>query len=459
MIHDGRHAQDGTFVLMYTMSGSHMMLERTMASSPSGSPAQKQCWSTRLTGMDISSHGLLWAVGCSLLLCYAFAARSPHDGYGGMPNMMGAEQKSRQGMKGPGAAFANGGAERMMNGAFAGMNGGRGSGTPPGMGNGPFAGMNGGRGSGGMPEGDMGGGMPNMGGGIPNMGGGMPNMGGGMPNMGGGMPNMGGGMPNMGSGGGQQFDGKDYYINVTHGDKVYKLDENSFPTGEDDSVWLVKFYAPWCGACKQMRRQWALLAHRSKGRFRVGSIDCTLHRQYCAKFKLEGFPHIKLIARNKIEEYKGDRQVYPMKQFVNEYMRSLRKKKEKKTKCAGGSFSAKSGVKELCNNVFPHKPVNPWFINFYLSWDSHCKRFGKKWRAVAKEFKGLELRAGAIDCVKNDVCEDFEIANKTGKSSFPVLKLIWGDAVVDYPYNPRNSSVSKLVDWAEQSAVFEDSDL
>jgi thioredoxin-like negative regulator of GroEL len=42
--------------------------------------------------------------------------------------------------------------------------------------------------------------------------------------------------------------------------------------------WLVKFYAPWCGHCKNLAPTWEELATKSKGKFNVAKIDCTIHK-------------------------------------------------------------------------------------------------------------------------------------------------------------------------------------
>ena len=46
---------------------------------------------------------------------------------------------------------------------------------------------------------------------------------------------------------------------------------------DKDSMWLVEFYAPWCGHCKQLAPSWELAAKQLKGVVKVGAVDMTEH--------------------------------------------------------------------------------------------------------------------------------------------------------------------------------------
>jgi thiol-disulfide isomerase/thioredoxin len=43
-------------------------------------------------------------------------------------------------------------------------------------------------------------------------------------------------------------------------------------------IWLVKFYAPWCGHCKRLAPTWEELATKAKGSFNVAKLDCTTEK-------------------------------------------------------------------------------------------------------------------------------------------------------------------------------------
>ncbi|XP_953912.1 protein disulfide isomerase (thioredoxin), putative [Theileria annulata] len=51
---------------------------------------------------------------------------------------------------------------------------------------------------------------------------------------------------------------------------------------------LVKFYAPWCGHCKNLEPEWMSLPKKSKG-VKVGRVDCTVHQSLCSQFNVMVF--------------------------------------------------------------------------------------------------------------------------------------------------------------------------
>jgi len=57
----------------------------------------------------------------------------------------------------------------------------------------------------------------------------------------------------------------------------------------DDAFWLVEFFAPWCGHCKQLAPEWAKAAAELAPRgVKLGAVDCTAHESLCGKYEVKG---------------------------------------------------------------------------------------------------------------------------------------------------------------------------
>lgn len=81
------------------------------------------------------------------------------------------------------------------------------------------------------------------------------------------------------------------------GDVAILTDSNFEKTVMEDekNVWFIKFYAPWCGHCKNMAPAWSELGTNLKGKVKIGKVDSTQESVSSGKFSVSSFPQIKLL--------------------------------------------------------------------------------------------------------------------------------------------------------------------
>ena len=112
---------------------------------------------------------------------------------------------------------------------------------------------------------------------------------------------MGGG----GSSGGGSGGGKDAVITLTSA----TFDKRVL---KDEAIWMVEFFAPWCGHCKALAPEWKRAAAELAPRgVKLGAVDCTAPESepLCGRFGVQGFPTILTFGRDKGSPatYEGER--------------------------------------------------------------------------------------------------------------------------------------------------------
>ncbi|XP_069076003.1 protein disulfide-isomerase TMX3 [Pleurodeles waltl] len=96
--------------------------------------------------------------------------------------------------------------------------------------------------------------------------------------------------------------------------------DDTFKDNRKDDIWLVDFYAPWCGHCKKLEPVWhevGLEMKSSGSPVKVGKMDATVHSGIASEFGVRGFPTIKLLKGELAYNYRGPRTKDDIIEFAN----------------------------------------------------------------------------------------------------------------------------------------------
>ncbi|CAG05501.1 unnamed protein product, partial [Tetraodon nigroviridis] len=96
--------------------------------------------------------------------------------------------------------------------------------------------------------------------------------------------------------------------------------DDTFKDKRVNDIWLVDFYAPWCGYCKKLEPIWnevGLELKTSGSPVRVGKMDATAYSGMASEFGVRGYPTIKLLKGDLAYNYKGPRTKDDIIEFAN----------------------------------------------------------------------------------------------------------------------------------------------
>ncbi|XP_028295238.1 protein disulfide-isomerase A6 [Gouania willdenowi] len=225
-------------------------------------------------------------------------------------------------------------------------------------------------------------------------------------------------------------------------DDVIELTPSNFKREviQSDSLWLVEFYAPWCGHCKSLAPEWKKVASALKGVVKVGAVDADQHQSLGSEYSVRGFPTIKIFGanKNKPEEYQGGRTAQAI---IDQTLNTLRAFiKDRQSGKGGGSKSTnnqgssggggstgsgdKKDVVELTDDNFDKMVLGSediWLVEFFAPWCGHCKNLEPEWTAAASAIK--EQTKGKVHLGAVDATVHRDVSGRYGIRGFPTIKI------------------------------------
>lgn len=200
---------------------------------------------------------------------------------------------------------------------------------------------------------------------------------------------------------------------------VADLCDSHFPDKSSENVWMVEFYAPWCGHCKALKPKFIAAAKKLKDSkefegIKFGAVDCTQEQALCQKYDVKGYPTLKAFVGGKAKEYQGPRETDEMLEFVTK-LRDSKGTKGGSAKCSSSLFDAsKKDVVALCSAHFPEKKgKNNWVIVFHTETGKDAK---KNLYSLGEKISKGGAKLGVVDCQKEeDFCKAKLDKDEVGK--------------------------------------------
>jgi len=228
---------------------------------------------------------------------------------------------------------------------------------------------------------------------------------------------------------------------------------------QSKSLWLVEFYAPWCGHCKNLAPEWIKAAAALKGVARVGAVNMDAEQSVGAPYGIKGFPTIKIFGANKNSpsDYNGARTAQAI---VDDALSQLRSMVSSRLGGSGRSSSSGSGsgsgsgnskdVVELTDANFEQLVIQSddiWLVEFFAPWCGHCKNLAPEWARAATDLKG-KVKLGALDATVHQ-----QIAGRYQIRGYPTIKF-FGPGEKQNPSDyDGGRTASDIVTWASNKAA------
>ncbi|CDQ62935.1 unnamed protein product [Oncorhynchus mykiss] len=252
-------------------------------------------------------------------------------------------------------------------------------------------------------------------------------------------------------------------------DDVVELNPSNFNREvlQSDSLWLIEFYAPWCGHCQSLTADWKKTATALKGIVKVGAVDADQHKSLGGQYGVRGFPSIKIFGanKNKPDDYQGGRSSQAIVDGALNTLRTLVKDRmsgrsggsdNNRQSGGGGGGGSKKNVVELTDDNFDRLVLDSgevWLVEFFAPWCGHCKSLEPEWAAAAsavKEQTKDKVHLGAVDATVHQ-----GLASRYGIRGFPTIKIFKkGEEPEDYQGGrTRGDIIARALDLFSDNAA------
>ena len=238
-------------------------------------------------------------------------------------------------------------------------------------------------------------------------------------------------------------------------ENVIPLKENNFDTYlKAQKYSLVKFFAPWCGHCKNMAPAWEKVAAKynfaengepnNDREVLIAEVDCTKEQNLCQKNGVKGYPTVKSFVDSQEWDDRVPRDEDRIEEYLKKLMAGELRKKEKEPE----EEKVKDTVVKITDQISYNKLISEnenVLIKFYAPWCGHCKKMANDWKKVALNYNKPDSKViiAEADCTEKEakkVCTGEKI------KGFPTIKQFKNAKETDYKGGRTFNSVKNYVD-------------
>ena len=207
------------------------------------------------------------------------------------------------------------------------------------------------------------------------------------------------------------------------GTPVTLLDGTNFEKEvvQSKDIWLVLFYAPWCGHCQAFSPEYEKAAKALKGIFKIAAIDADKERSISGKYGIKGFPTVKFFGlhKDKPVDYDKARTAVKKTEHTNTNTNTNKNNNSNQQKKAPEAGNEKDVI-ELTDDNFDDTVFNDdsmWLVAFYAPWCGHCKKLLPEWVSAATQLRGT------VKLAKLDATVNQKMAQRYQIQGYPTIKI------------------------------------
>jgi thiol-disulfide isomerase/thioredoxin len=90
-------------------------------------------------------------------------------------------------------------------------------------------------------------------------------------------------------------------------------------------------------------------------------------------------------------------------------------------------------------------PTSVDMYYFYTTWCPHCKKSMPVWQNLKKDIGDNKIKGSRINFLEVDCDKDTELADKFNVKSYPTIKLVKGNQIIEYDAKPHKDTLMEFL--------------